>query len=143
MTSTALVESYERLHDRRSEWPQNYTGATIVVGTASQEIRPEEYFYGHAHKFNLAPLLKFQVSGKTYLINKPILIKMNHEENSFFVENDNLVLCGVGNNREEALDDFLMHLEYFYHFYGRQNERDLTGEALRLKQIYNNLFSEI
>ena len=136
----ALMDAYEQVRERKAYFPDDYKGVATYVGTAAQSIQPESYFYaGH---FNTAPLMEFRSEQKSYTTPKPILIKVFKVEDVFFAENESLVLSGTGASREEAVLDFVSHLDYFHNFYKRKNEDELTGDALRLKKIYNHLLIE-
>jgi hypothetical protein len=138
--SVALADAYELVKERRAYFPDEYKGASPFVGTAAQSIQPESYF--SSGRFDAAPLMEFRWEQKTYVTPKPILVKVYREDDIFFAENESLVLCGAGASREEAILDFVKHLDYFYNFYKRQNESNLMGDALRLKKIYDNLLVE-
>ncbi len=138
--SGALADAYELIKERKAYFPDEYKGIAPYVGTASQSIQPESYFYsGH---FNTAPLMEFRGEQKNYATSKPILIKVYRVEDVFFAENESLVLCGTGLSRDEAVLDFVKHVDYFYNFYKRQSESSLAGDALRLKKIYDDLLIE-
>ena len=140
MNGVAVMDAYEQVRERKAYFPDEYRGVATYVGTAAQSIQPESYFYsGH---FNTAPLMEFRSEQKHYAASKPILIKVYKVEDVFFAENESLVLSGTGMSREEAVLDFVSHVGYFYNFYKRKNESDLTGDALRLKKIYENLLIE-
>lgn len=138
--SSALADAYESVKERKAYFPDEYKGASPFIGTAAQSIQPESYFY--SGQFSTAPLMEFRVEQKNYVTSKPILVKVYREDNIFFAENESLVLSGSGASREEAVLDFVKHVGYFYNFYKRQNENNLMGDALRLKQIYANLLVE-
>ena len=140
MSGVALMDTYEQVKERKAYFPDEYKGIAPYVGTAAQSIKPESYFYsGH---FNTAPLMEFRGEQKTHVTSKPILVKVYREDDVFFAENESLVLYGTGASREEALLDFVKHVDYFYNFYKRQSESNLMGDALRLKKIYHNLLVE-
>ena len=140
MSGVALMDAYEQVRKRKEYFPDEYKGVAAYVGTAAQSIQPESYFYsGH---FNTAPLMEFRSEQKHYAASKPILIKVFKVEDVFFAENESLILSGTGTSREDAVLDFVGHVHYFYNFYKRKNENELTGDALRLKKIYENLLIE-
>ena len=139
--SGALADAYELVKERKAYFPDEYKGASPFVGTAAQSIQPESYFY--SGRFSTAPLMEFRGEQKSYVTSKPILVKVYREDDTFFAENESLILCGTGASREEAVLDFIKHVDYFYNFYKGQSESDLMGDALRLKKIYSNLLVEI
>ena len=140
--SGAVLDIYEQVRERKSYFPGMYTGtAPSFIGTAARSDQPEAYF--RSGRFNSAPLIEFKGEQKTYVTSKPILIKVYRQEDIFFAENESLVLCGTGASREEAVLDFVKHVDYFYNFYKRQSEGNLVGDALRLKKIYDELLVEV
>lgn len=140
MSGVALADTYKLVEERKAYFPEDYKGIAPVVGTASQSIQPETCFY--SGRFNTAPLMEFQGEKRAYVTSKPILIKVYREEDIFFAENETLVLCGTGTSRDEAVLDFVKHLDYFHSFYKQQSESNLVGDALRLKMIYSHLLVE-
>jgi len=138
---TALMDTYEQVKERKKYFPEHYQGVATYVGTAAQSIQPEAYF--HSGYFNTAPVMEFKSAQKHYLMPKPILVRGYRVEDVFFAENESLVLSGTGASPEDALMDFISHMVYFYNFYKLKNESDLTGDALRLKKIYDNLLVEV
>ena len=138
--SGALADAYELVKERKAYFPDEYKGASPFVGTAAQSIQAESYFY--SGQFHTAPLMEFRGAQKSYVTSKPILIKVYKEGDIFFAENESLVLSGSGVSREEAVLDFVKHVDYFFNFYKRQNVNNLMGDALRLKQIYADLLVE-
>ena len=138
--SGTLMDTYEQVRRRKEYFPDDYQGVATHIGTA-QSIQPETYFNsGH---FNTAPVMEFMSAQKRYVMPKPILVRGFKVDDVFFAENDSLILSGTGTSPEEALMDFVHHLDYFYNFYKRKNESDLTGDALRLKKIYDSLLVEM
>ena len=142
MNGLALPDAYEIVRERKADYPLNYKGLGTMVGTGSQLIQPETYFNANSYKFNTAPLMEFRGDTQAYIASKPILVKSYREDGVFFAENESLVLFGTGASPEEALLDFVKHLGYFFNFYKRQNERDLIGDAVRLKKVYSDLLVE-
>lgn len=138
--SSTLADAYDLIQEKKSYFPSDYKSSPIFVGTAAQSIQPETYL--QASRFDTAPVMMFKGERHTYTASKPILVKVYRDEDIFFAENDSLVLCGTGDSREDAILDFVKHLEYFYNFYKRQSEGNLRGDALRLKKIYSDLVVE-
>ena len=44
---------------------------------------------------------------------------------------------------DEAISAFSEHLVHFYAHYKRLDWNNVTGEAMRLKEIYEDLFEEV
>jgi len=79
-----------------------------------------------------------EIIGKT----KPISLQIYSEGNRFFVENEKLSLFGEGNTTQEAVEDFVIHFNYFYHYYKSLDRNQLMGQGVILKDIYNTIFQK-
>lgn len=79
---------------------------------------------------------------REYIPENPISVKVYSEDNMYFAENDNLSVCGTGENQEEALQDLQLHIVHFYNYYHNIEDDKLMGEALKLKKIYAGLFQK-
>jgi hypothetical protein len=79
---------------------------------------------------------------KKFTVSKPIKIRLYSEDNLFFAENESLVIIGTGSSAMAAMDDFCSHLVHFYHYYKRLPWDKVTGDAVRLKKLYETLFIE-
>jgi len=79
-----------------------------------------------------------EIIGKT----KPISLQIFSEGSSFFIENEKLSLFGEGKTTQEAVEDFVIHFNYFYNYYKSLDKSKLMGQGLRLKDIYNTIFQE-
>ncbi len=80
-----------------------------------------------------------KIIGKT----KPISLNVIFEDGYFFVENELLNLFGEGKTREESINTFVTHLNYFYHYYKSLDKKDLGGEGLKLKNIYETIIRDV
>ncbi|MCX6640894.1 MAG: hypothetical protein NTW14_10510 [bacterium] len=121
-----------------------------------QKYRPENYHFDFPQKpgeknedfsYELRKLKKtplFQVEGEDiiYKTKKPILVKASLEDDLYIVENESLLIYGVGDTLEEALRDFSYHVIYFHKYYNNLKVSQLTGDGFRLKKIYETLFIE-
>lgn len=58
----------------------------------------------------------------------------------FFAHKEELMIWGVGSTAEEAVDDFNVHVEHFRKYYAGLPDDKVTGEALRLKKLFAELF---
>lgn len=108
------------------------------AGTA-QERMPGKEFTGH----NLiAPLWTIPVRKKHYRSAKPIKVYIHVEDDIFFAENETLVVVGTGKSPAEAIADLSNHIIHFYHYYRNLPFDKITGDAIRLKRVYETLFIE-
>jgi hypothetical protein len=110
----------------------------FIVGTA-QEIMPDKDF---ARQSSFTPLWNITANTKRYCLAKPLKIHIYHEGNTFFAENENLVIIGNGASIDEAIIDFTKHIIYFHRYYKNLPLERATGDAKRLKNIYETLFFE-
>ncbi|MDP2682275.1 MAG: hypothetical protein Q8P28_05645 [Deltaproteobacteria bacterium] len=107
-------------------------------GTA-QERMPGKEFTGH----NLsAPLWTIPVKKKHYRSTKPIKVYFHVDDNVFFAENETLVVVGTGKSLTEAMADLSEHIIHFYNYYKKLPFDKVTGDAIRLKKVYETLFIE-
>ena len=136
----AVADTYETKEDARYI-PENYISTGIAhLGTAAS-IDPLINF-NERQSIYPVPIWNLQVETRKFTTPKPISVKIYREEDFFFAENDFLAVCGTGESQEEAIKDFAMHIVHFYEYYKEMNDANLTGDALKLKDIYNNLLEE-
>ena len=83
-----------------------------------------------------------QIETRRFCTSKPIAVKVYREEDLFFAENENLAVCGTGTTPQGALYDLALHIIHFYEYYRNIDASKLTGEALKLKNLYQNLLIE-
>lgn len=114
----------------RAKWARTYT-----------EIDPKEVF-GHQRRCQPAPIMRLQENSRKFSAAKPILVNVYQDEDLFFAENENLVVCGTGYTPQEALKDLCQHIMYFFEYYKNLDESNLIGDALKLKELYQGLLIE-
>lgn len=140
--SPQLAEyAYDIIKEKAEDIPENYTRSGDSVVVTSPEINPKEVF-GHQKRYQPAPIMKLQEDTRTFRIPKPILVTIYQDEDLFFAENENLVVCGTGHTPQEALNDLCQHVIHFFEYYKNLDESDLIGDALRLKELYKDLLAE-
>ena len=81
--------------------------------------------------------------GKFYSVNKPIDIDITSEKGWIFIESDGCNVCVIGNTYKEAFEHFFFDIIYFYEHYKNMSENNLCGDALKWKEYYDNLLTEI
>lgn len=111
--------------------------SSFPIGTA-QERMPDNEFKNRRIYSQNSPLWSIP----KYKVSKPIKVHIYFEDNLFFAENETLVVVGTGNSINEAMDDFCRHIIHFYHYYKRLSRDKVTGDAIRLKKLYETLFTE-
>lgn len=111
------------------------------TGTAQERMPDREFKEGLLHTA-YAPLWTIPSKTKIYKVSKAIKVRIYQEENFWFVENETLVIAGAGNSREEAIDDFCRHIIHFHKYYKKLAANKVTGDAVRLKELFETLFSE-
>ncbi|MCK4391113.1 MAG: hypothetical protein KAV83_12855 [Desulfobacterales bacterium] len=72
-----------------------------------------------------------------------VVCEVTKGQTLFFAEDENLGIFATGESRNEAISAFGEHLVHFYEHYKRLNWDSVTGEARRLKKIYEELFEEV
>lgn len=141
MSLLTLEDTYQTIQERKSDMPEHYTVAKVEeVGTAPS-INPQEVFTEN-RRYAPTPIWRMQVDTKTFYTPKPISVRIYREEDIFFAENDALVVCGTGATPQEAVQDLNLHVIHFFEYYRNIDNNRLTGDALRLKQLYSKLLIE-
>ena len=105
------------------------------VGTGREKMTDADLQKHLSHGYS-APL--WSISKKK--VSRPIKVKIYLEGNMFFVENETLVLIGVGESITDAIDDFSKQVVHFYKYYRKLSWDRVTGDAERLKGLYETLF---
>ncbi len=140
--SPSLVEStYNIIKERTAYVPENYIDSRVRgVGTAST-IAPQQIF-SHIKKYQPSPIWRIYAEAKKFYTAKPVAVRIYRDEDLFFAENENLAVCGTGDTSKGALQDLCLHIIHFYEYYREIDKSKLTGDALRLKDLYENLLVE-
>jgi hypothetical protein len=112
-----------------------------TIGTAQERTPDKKFRYTFSNRHS-APLWTITTETKRYIISKPIKVLIYPEDNLFFAENETLVVIGTGDSATEAINDFCRHVIHFYHYYKRLPLDKATGDAIRLKKLYETLFTE-
>jgi hypothetical protein len=84
-------------------------------------------------------LLEVGFGGRRRPLTKPVRLKLVSEEGRWFAENEALNLFGIGDSPVEAVQDFRQHFEHFLNYYRSIGWSDVTGDGLRLKNLYEEL----
>lgn len=134
-------ESYQMREEKREDLPQSYRHSEVKVDTA-KEIVAEELLRSLSSQKLIAPLWSVGIPGKKFRTVKPIAVRIYFDEGLFFAENDALFLYGTGMSPEEAIKDLGAHIIHFYEYYRKLDWSQVTGDAIRLKRVYENLLSE-
>jgi len=139
MNLARINESYSLRKERSSYFPKNFKRELVADSTAS-ELRPDV-------RFARSPVVKlpvwvFSSEGKAIKAKKPVSLKVFRGETLFFVENETLEIYATGESLEEAMRVFNDHLIYFYTHYKDLGWEHVTGNAVRLKKLYQKNFEE-
>jgi len=136
-----VTESYQVTGEGQDYFPSNYRASRISPDTA-KEIRPEEIFQGGPFLNFWMPLWSVGTPTERFRIIKPLSVHVYFDEGLFFVENETLCLFGTGLSREEAIDDLGLHMIHFSRYYESLDWSQVTGDAVRLKKLYEDLLSK-
>lgn len=140
--SPQLTEyAYDIMKEKAEDIPENYIRSGDSVVVTSPEINTREVF-SHQRKYPPAPIWRLQEDNKKYRSSKPITVKTYRDDDLFFAENETLTVCGTGDTVQGALQDFCLHIIYFFEYYKKLDGSKLTGDALRLKELYQDLLIE-
>lgn len=80
---------------------------------------------------------------RKYTLTEPLRITIYTEDNLFYAENESLIVVGTGNSISEAIDNLFKQIIHFYKYYNNLSWEKVTGDAIRLKKIYEKLFINI
>lgn len=139
MNMSQISESYELRNERLNFIPENFERGITSTSTASElDLKPFSWGFGTAN----TPLWRFRSSHAVVLSSKPVSVKIRWGESLFLAENENLGLYATGESRDEAIRAFCDQLIHFYKHYKELGWNRVTGEAHRLKEIYENIFRE-
>ena len=141
MNGLELEQSYQLINDRRQFIPENYESYACISTGADIDLR--EYFELVASSYSSkVPLWELSGRDKTIYPKEPISLTINMGETLYFAENEKLGIYVTGESRDDAIKAFVEELLHFYDHYKNINWNQVTGEAKRLKKLYNNNFSE-
>jgi len=135
------MDSYQVREERQEYLPTNYRHSDVKIDTA-KEIVAEDLFQSLPSRKLMAPLWSVGFFEKRFRMVKPIAVRVYFDDGLFFAENDALLLYGTGMSPEEAIEDLGSHIIHFYHYYRNLDWSKATGDAIRLKRLYENLLSE-
>jgi len=134
-------DSYQVREEKQEYLPQSYKHSEAKIDTG-KEIVAEELLSSLPSQKLMSPLWSVGIPGKTFRTVKPIAVRIYFDEDLFFAENDTLLLYGTGISPEEAIKDLGAHIIHFYEYYRKLDRSQVTGDAIRLKRVYENLLSE-
>jgi hypothetical protein len=124
-------------HDVSREAVSAFTSSAHFPEGTAQEHIPE---FGGKSLF--APIWSVTDKAKKRQVSKPLKVNIYFEDDVFFAENETLVVVGSGSSVTEAIDDMFKHIIHFYQYYRKLPLDKVTGDAVRLKKIYETLFVE-
>ncbi len=140
MSLAQINESYELRDERLGFIPENFSRGVIDTSTGLEDnVKPWRW----GSIIVKTPLWRFTSPKSEVISKKPVLVKISKGESLFFAENENLGLYATGESRDDAIRAFCEQLMHFYKHYKGLKWNRVTGEAYRLKEIYEKLFREI
>lgn len=141
MNHSLVQDIYELVGERREYMPENF-GSSAIPEVEPNRLTDSKEELMRTWKFRTAPLWRLRTETKKYYTPKPLSVRIYREGDFFFAENENLAVCGTGETPEDALKDFCSHIIYFFNYYKKLDASRLTGNALKLKELYKNLLIE-
>lgn len=139
MNSLAQIEEY-MTPIPSSDFSQQYRVVSQEEGTASR------YFAELGLEKRVKPLLQrpvwaIAVGDVRYVAAKPIVLRIHCEGDMYFASNNTLNICGYGSTVQESILEAIKHIDYFYKYYRSLRTDQVIGEAVRLKQVFENLLN--
>ena len=141
MNYSAAVDSYQVREERQEYLPANYRHSEVRVDTA-KEIVGKELLRSLSSRQFVAPLWSVRTPEKRFRTIKPLSVHIYFDEGLFFAQNETLFLYGTGMSPEEAIEDLELHIIHFYQYYKNLDWSQVTGDAIRLKKLYEGLLLE-
>lgn len=141
MSYTAAVESYQVREERQEYLPANYRHSEVEVDTA-KEIVAEDLLMSLTSRQHVAPIWSVGTPDKRFRTVKPLSVRVYFDDGLFFAENETLLLYGTGMSPEEAIEDLGLHIIHFYQYHKNLSWSQITGDAIRLKNLYEGLLLE-
>ena len=132
------MDSYQVREERQEYLPTNYRQSEINVDTA-KEIVGEDLLQSLPSRKLVTPLWSVGILGKRFRTVKPIAVRVYFDDGLFFAKNEALLLYGTGMSPDEAITDLGLHIIHFYQYYKNLDWSQITGDALRLKKLYEGL----
>ncbi|MFH1503934.1 MAG: hypothetical protein ABIH08_00865 [Candidatus Omnitrophota bacterium] len=142
MSPSVIERTYEDMQEKVAYIPENYVSTRAGGVETAGGISPQDVFLGRIKSYYTAPMWRIQKETKKYYTPKSISVRVYQDEDFFFAENDTLAVCGSGDSPQEALRDLGLHIIHFFEYYKGLDESQLIGDAIRLKQIYEDLLVE-
>jgi len=138
MNYVATMDSYQVREERQEYLPANYRHSEVAVDTA-KEIVGEELLRSLPSRQLVTPLWSVGTPEKRFRTVKPLSVRVYFDDGLFFAENEALLLYGTGMSPDEAITDLGLHIIHFYQYYKNLDWSQITGDALRLKKLYEGL----
>ncbi len=115
--------------------PELETACVIVIqtgATLSREL-PDEY-----------RVLKRVFVGQDLrlIARKPVTIHVARGENLWFATSQRLDIYATGESAQQAMEEFAIHLLYFYRHYQELDSSEAGKGALKLKRVFGDSFIE-
>ena len=140
MNAVNIAEGYQLRDERLRFMPENFQRGVATLSTASElDARPWPSGFSAVK----TPCWRFAALDRVVLSSKPVSIRVSKGESLFFAENENLGIYATGETRNEAIQAFSDHVIHFYHHYKSLSWDRATGEACRLKKLYEDLFRDV
>ena len=137
MTLTNVFDKYDSYYENNNYYPQSIEKIPFSELTAS-EINTCDIV--KSKEISSIPKWRFRSGNEIVLSTKPIEIIIETGKEQIFTYNENLAIYASGHNLFESLDDFGEQLVYFYNYYKNLSYDQVTGQAIELKKIFENIF---
>lgn len=116
--------------------------ATWFADTAFESRAVADYQIFGLRRYKV-PLWDIHDRTRRFKMKNPVEVDLRFEDGWFFAENEKLTMVGVGRTAEDAIMEFSQHIIHFHLFYRSLSWDQVTGEAVRLKNVFENLLEEV
>lgn len=144
MNATNIMKIYdEQITDYKwqlmasYEWPRLRDDEWSLLEEADLDLLSYEF-----SEQPYVPLWTISSEGKKLKPKKPIKVHVYKDGEFYFAENETLDVYSVGTSVRETIENLEAHIIYFWEHYNNLSREQATGLAVKLKDIYSNLFVE-
>jgi len=141
MSPTAR-DSYEDRDERVIQRPSGWQEIRPRLVDTGEPFQVQDRFREAFRRTKAVPLWSVPFPEGRKVLKRPLSVQIYREGEFVFAANEELVLIGTGQTSEEAVADFVKHLLHFTEDYRRLPADRVTGDAVRLKALFADIFEE-
>jgi|GEM_PF-3368768 len=142
MSATAL-DSYQIREERLSERPCPWRESRPRQIDTGEPTPIPEFLRRALRRSAPVPIWSVPAAtGRKRVLKRPLAVHIYRDGDFVFAANEELVIIGHGTSPDEAVADFVGHVLHFAEEYSQLPHDRVTGDAVRLKALFADLFEE-